>query len=177
MTRSCDRSSTCWPKVYPETRTASEIVQAIATAGTAIGHAEGARILDALFKSVIGGMTVVRALPLRIGSSLASTPLAWRVARDDVAAQRAWTTNLAHERVALDGLSKFLVGQLDGSADRAILVDRLASAMTSGELPPSLPSDSVPLAEQQGVRGRAASLVDQALLRFEKSALLEANTT
>ncbi|MBK9054080.1 MAG: class I SAM-dependent methyltransferase [Chloroflexi bacterium] len=65
---------------------------------------------------------------------IAAQPTVSPYARWQAQTQRQ-VTNLRHERIRLDGLTHFLVIQLDGTVDRAALRERIAAAMQNGSLP------------------------------------------
>lgn len=66
---------------------------------------------------------------------IADMPVASPYARWQ-ARQQLQVTNLRHERIRLDGLTHFLLPQLDGTVDKTMLRERVAAASQTGTLTP-----------------------------------------
>ena len=115
---------------FPETRTLAELTAEVAALDLPGGTKEAeASILDALFKMILVGLVSISTLPVRVGRSSAAKPRAWSLARADIAAGLAWTTNTRHETVNLDVVKLALLPYLDGSYDREMLAERLHAAV------------------------------------------------
>lgn len=83
-------------------------------------------------------------------------------------------TNLCHERVALSDLGRFLIRQLDGSADRAALQEKVLKLMEDGRV--TLRADGLgqaaPARSPGELRSTLADEIDQELDWMARAALL-----
>ena len=159
---------------YPETRTVGQLLKEVASSSGPPVTQAAARIADAVFKMVVGGLVTVSAEPVRTGRATATQPKAWQVARIDAAAKRRSTTNLRHEVARLDVVSTALLPALDGNHDREALQERLLKAVREGEITLIDNKSRQPLKDGAALASAAAEHVDLAIQRLADGGLLEA---
>ena len=78
-------------------------------------------------------------------------------------------SNLRHETITLDEFHRQLLLRLDGTRDRAALVDELAALVATNEL--AIQQEGVEVRDPASVRSVMAKAIDQALVGFARAAL------
>jgi methyltransferase-like protein/2-polyprenyl-3-methyl-5-hydroxy-6-metoxy-1,4-benzoquinol methylase len=81
-------------------------------------------------------------------------------------------TNLRHERIALSGMSYHLLRHLDGSRDRAALLDALAGLVAAGVIEVRQDQDDEPVKDAEQARSILAERLDLVLHHLARAALL-----
>ncbi len=113
---------------------------------------------------ILVGLVSISTVPVRVGRSSAAKPRAWSLARADVAAGLAWTTNTRHETVNLDVVKLALLPYLDGSHDRDMLAERLHAAVRERRIfmKDNKTGEDIqdPAALDKAVRDHVASAID-----------------
>ena len=111
----------------------------------------------------------LHGMPVTFARQASERPVALPIAR--VQAQRGLAvTNRRHEVVRLNDLDKHLIPLLDGTNDRATLIDKLAGVAQSGAL--NVQKDGLTLYDPTEIRGALSSIIDQALANVARMALL-----
>jgi methyltransferase-like protein/2-polyprenyl-3-methyl-5-hydroxy-6-metoxy-1,4-benzoquinol methylase len=121
-------------EVFPATRTVAELETEVRGADhRSIADLEDA-ILDAVFKMIVLGHVNLSTVPLRLGKAAGARPQAWPLSRHDALHGSSWTTNPAHNSVALDVVCTALLPFLDGSHDRDALRQKLLDITREGRI-------------------------------------------
>ena len=134
---------------------------------------EDVRVLgDTLLRAYAGGIIEVYGRPPRFalqpGERPVASPLARLQSRED-----GRVTNLRHYNIEIEHpLGRYLLGRLDGSADRAVLLDDLAALVESGAL--TMPSAGTPSRDGRHVREVLAAELERQLKDLAEHALLVA---
>lgn len=137
------------------------------------GIDEDVRVLgDMLLRAYAGGIIEVYGHPPRFalqpGERPVASPLARRQSRED-----GRLINLRHYNIEIENpLGRYLVGRLDGSLDRAGLVDELAALVESGDL--SIPTGGTAVQDGRGVRELLTAELERQLADLAERALLVA---
>ena len=156
--------------IAPRTQTPEAICAAVVSAGSQDRTEREARVLDALLDMIEADFVTVSASAVRAGDATPQRPCAWPLARSDAAAACAWTTSLAHRIVTLDGPARWLLPQLDGQADRAMLARRLMAALATGEV---AWADGAAADRPALLMSEAVAMVDRLVAFCADNALLE----
>lgn len=119
---------------------------------------------SALLQCALGGFVDLHKYPSSFARTVATRPVASRIARGMVAST-PFVTNLRHAVTELTGLERALLRDLDGTNDRDSLVDHMIRRIDRGEIAVegALPE-----------RAQLAAIIDAALARLAAVALLEA---
>jgi methyltransferase-like protein/cyclopropane fatty-acyl-phospholipid synthase-like methyltransferase len=134
---------------------------------------EDVRVLgDMLLRAYAGGIVEVYGHPpqfaLQPGERPVASPLARLQSRED-----GRVTNLRHYTIEIENpLGRYLLGRLDGSRDRAALLDDLAALVESGAL--TLRTDGSPAHDGRHVREQLAAELERQLMDLGERALLVA---
>lgn len=115
------------------------------------------------------GLAALYVHPPAVATAISTRPIASPVARfDALATFRA--TNLYHEQINLTPLEAHLLGYLDGSHDRASLLNMLIESAMAGTL--TVEQDDRPIREVGLLRDIVAGQLESSLDRFRLAALL-----
>jgi methyltransferase-like protein len=123
-----------------------------------------------LIECAVNGLVQVRSDADRFTCEISARPQAGAWARAESAAGER-VTNRRHEPVPLDEMSRNLLGFLDGTRDRAALLNVLITAAQRGQL--SILRDDLP-ARSSEAAAILEQVLDQALGRIANNALLVA---
>ncbi len=105
----------------------------------------------------------------RFVTTISPRPLASRWARVQATAV-GWVTNLRHESVDLDELSRIVLSYLDGQHDRGTLLNLLLDAVRQGRL--SMMKDGIPAIPNHTGDAILNQALDQSLTRIAAAQLL-----
>jgi len=156
---------------WPSTATPQELVAAACSGGTPCETAAPA-VLDSLFRLMTAGMLQLSTVPVCAGRADAIRPLGWFLARVDASRGAAGTASLHHAPVPLDGPSRTLLPLLDGTRDRAALVQCVLDLMAEGSI--VLQRDGEAVADPDMTRTAVTELVDTTIAKLASAALLSA---
>ena len=114
-------------------------------------------------------MVELHGMPITFARTAGEKPTALPIARWQ--AQRGpVATNRRHEVVRLNDLDKHLVPLLDGTRNRAALVEELTKVAQTGQL--NVQKDGMTLYEPKDISGALSSVMEQALANVARMALL-----
>ena len=156
---------------WPSTATADELIDA-ACSDDAPREAVASAVLNSLFRLMTAGMLQLSTVPVHAGRADATHPLGWSLARADAGRGAAETVSLHHVPVPLDGPSRTLLPLLDGTRDRAALVQCVLELMNQGSI--VLQHDGEAVADPEVTRKAVTELVDSTIARLASNALLSA---
>lgn len=105
----------------------------------------------------------------RFVTTISARPLASRWARVQSSAVD-WATNLRHEAVDLDQISRHVLVYLDGQHDRGMLLNRLLDSISQGRL--SIMKDGLPVVPTQAGDAILEQALDQSLTRIAAAQFL-----
>jgi methyltransferase-like protein/SAM-dependent methyltransferase len=111
----------------------------------------------------------LRVQPLRLALDVSASPLASPLARLQAATGHR-VTNLRHELVALGEFERQVLRCLDGTCDRAALLDRLAELVSQGVL--RVEEDGQMVEDAEKVRRLLGNALDRQLPKLARDALL-----
>jgi methyltransferase-like protein/cyclopropane fatty-acyl-phospholipid synthase-like methyltransferase len=133
--------------------------------------AQDARTLgEVLLRAYAGGIIELHVEPPRFVSEPGQRPVASPLARLQ-SRQNGKVPNLRHYNIPLeDPLGRYLLGILDGSRDRAALLEELVGLVESGEL--AVRGEENPVQEPQQVRELLAGELERQLVDLAERALL-----
>lgn len=121
-------------------------------------------LAGAMLQCAIGGFIEFNRYPTHFATKVSERPVASRLARAKPPTVER-VPNLRHYSVQVSGLERVILMELDGSHDRAYVVDRVMAAIEDGRL---APDGETP--DRQALIG----IVDEVLARLANVALLEA---
>jgi hypothetical protein len=148
--------------VYPETLALDQLGPSEQPIAERIGRA--------VLALVMSGRASVSTLPLSVGRGDEPRPTAWSVARAEAASGQPWITSLHHTGVSALPVLKLLLPLLDGTRDRAALLEAVVSALRSGAIP--VPANEAPLLPES-VAELAERCLEQSLTYLSRQALLQ----
>jgi hypothetical protein len=129
-------------------------------------------VLDSLFRLMTAGMLQLSTVPVHAGRADATCPIGWSLARADASHGAAATVSLYHAPVPLDGPGRTLLPLLDGTRDRAALVQCVLALMDDGSI--VLQHDGEAVADPDITRKAVTELVDSTIATLASHALLSA---
>jgi hypothetical protein len=156
---------------WPSTATPNELIEAACADGTP-REAVTSAVLDSLFRLMTAGMLQLSTVPVRAGRADAARPLGWSLARADARCGAAGTVSHYHAPVPLDGPSRTLLPLLDGTRDRAALVQCVLELMDQGSI--VLQHDGEAVADPDVTRKAVTELVESTIAKLASHALLSA---
>lgn len=156
---------------YPDTRSFQEILTHVAGATGLRLSQVGARISDALVRTVRAGHVTASARPLRVGSADAERPALWSVARAQLRQGQAWVSNQLHTPVQISPGVRLVAALLDGANTRAQIQQRISDAIAAREL---VVDGATGLASRAAQHELAGQLLQSAMMEFRRNALLAA---
>jgi methyltransferase-like protein len=133
--------------------------------------ADGERFAAALLRCYLAGLVELHTRVAPCATVAGERPVASPLARLQ-AERQARVTNLLHRAVVLEDADRLLLGLLDGTRDRRMLVDTLATTVVDGRF--RIERDGATLDDPPAVRGLFADWLDPALRRLASAALLVA---
>lgn len=154
---------------WPATATADELAAAVALDDTP-REAIAAAVLDTLFHLMTTGMLLLSTTPIRAGQAGTTHPVAWSLARADASGGATQTASLHHESVSLDGPSSALLPLLDGTRDRAALIQAVLDMLSRGEI--ELQHDGEQVQDSGVVVTAVTEMIDSTLETLAAAALL-----
>jgi methyltransferase-like protein/cyclopropane fatty-acyl-phospholipid synthase-like methyltransferase len=128
-----------------------------------------ARCLLTAYTSASTGLLDLHVHPPRLAGDVSECPVASLLARLQAATGNR-VTNLCHELVTLDELERHLLPQLDGSRDRAALVETLAGLALRGVL--QVHQGGQPVRDGETLRKLLDRALEQQLPKLARNALL-----
>jgi methyltransferase-like protein/SAM-dependent methyltransferase len=140
--------------------------------GALRGHAggEGAEALaEPLLQCYLAGLVELHAHAARFPLAPGERPVASPLARLQ-AAGSSTVTNLCHRTVGLNEFERQLLRRLDGTQDRAAVLDSLAEAVRAGEL--TIEQEDGPVRDVARARELMAAALEPTLERLARFALL-----
>ncbi len=111
----------------------------------------------------------LHGMPITFARTAGPKPVALPLARWQ-AQKGTMATNRRHEVVRLNDLDKQLLPMLDGTNDRAALVEKLTQAAQAGAL--NVQKDGTTLSDPKDIKQALESVMDQALANVARMALL-----
>jgi methyltransferase-like protein len=163
-----------WPQAvpYPALLTAAQTrLQSASRHDAAATAREGqhlAQCLLSFYTSASTSLVELHVEPPRFVTAVSDRPAASPLARLQAAAG-PHVTNLRHELVGLGDFDRQVVCHLDGSRDRAALLEVLADLVNQGVL--RVQQDGQPVTEATAIRGHLGRALDEALPRLARNAL------
>jgi methyltransferase-like protein/SAM-dependent methyltransferase len=118
-----------------------------------------------------GGLVELHLYPPKFAATVGERPTASALARYQ-ATQGAQVANLRHELVGLSEFGRQVVRHVDGSRNRAALVDLLLRVIDEGTL--SVTDNGQPVSDPARLRGIVTKALDQELATLARNALLMA---
>jgi methyltransferase-like protein/SAM-dependent methyltransferase len=165
-----------WPRALPfaETQAAARarlVGDAVVTQGAAEHARDTRQLAENLLQGFAAGVVELHAHAPPLAAEPGERPLAPAFVRQQ-ARDGTWVTNAWHQFVNLDPLTCLLLHHLDGSRDRAALVEVLAAAVAEGKI--HLERYHRPVTDPDRVRGILRRELDANLRRLGSNALLTA---
>jgi methyltransferase-like protein/SAM-dependent methyltransferase len=159
-----------WPGTLPFAELLTRTRAAAALTDPATAEADTRTLAAALVDSYLGSdMIELHGAPIVVANQVSEKPLALASARLR-AEQGRPVANRRHELVPLNDLESYLLTLLDGTRDRAALVDGCAAAVGAGRL--RLDRDGQEVSDEADVRSTLAGIIDRPLTALAKQALL-----
>ncbi|MCC6869946.1 MAG: class I SAM-dependent methyltransferase [Burkholderiales bacterium] len=163
----------CWPLGVPFAELCSAARGRLGTLPTVLPDAaqtaQDASVLAAEFlQCAAANIVELRPRPLPIALDPGTRPAAYAVARQE-AKTGLQVSNLRHETAVLDEFHRQFLLLLDGTRDRASLVDELTQIVASNAL--AIQQDGVEIRDPASVRRVMATSVDQALVGLARAGL------
>lgn len=159
----------------PATATLEDLTKDLATEVSASGDSDPQAVNDvkhALFNMVLAGIADISTTPVALRPAIAAQPIALPIARSDAGTGMTWTTNARHETVTLDAVQRVLLPLLDGTNDRAALMQELRERVQKGDI--TFNRDGSPLVDQREISNAIDEHVTLALNAFQRALLLAA---
>ena len=162
-----------WPRAVPFAEVLTETCSCLAAAGVEppAGAAAADGLAEALLQCFLVGLIEVQLHAPRFVPRVSERPVACPLARLQ-AADGERVTNLRHRMVLLGGFERQILGLLDGSRDRAAVLDALADAVMSGDV--ALEQDGQPVKDRAQACAMMAAAVGPTLDQLARQALLRA---
>ena len=129
--------------------------------GSATAHGRPAALAEAMLRGAEGGIIEFTTHPPTFTTTASQRPVAGRIARE-ATTMPDFVTNLTHLNTRVSALDRFILARLDGTNDRAQLLAHVTHALEGGVLSIEADPSSLP------------TLIDETLIRFAATALLEA---
>lgn len=160
--------ASAWPRAVAYDELVREITSLLAASGgqAPLSAEKLATLADNLFDCVAHAWIDAHTDRDRFVTTISPRPLASRWARVQSSASD-WVTNLRHESVVLDELSRNVLGYLDGQHDRGMLYKILLDAARQGQL--SIMRGGIPTDAADAILDQA---LDQSLARIAAAQLL-----
>jgi SAM-dependent methyltransferase/methyltransferase-like protein len=153
---------------YPSSSTVDDVMAALPEEARTAENRDHVR--DALFRMVMAGIVTLSCEPVAAAFVVADKPVACPLVRHDAGRGEMATTNLRHERVALDSLGQALLPLLDGTRDAAALDRSVMDAVKAGSL--TFHRDGVAIRAAGELEPVIAQQVQASLQSFRQNALL-----
>jgi len=165
--------ASAWPRAIAYDELVRQITTLLAASGgpTRLPAEEQAALAESLLDCVGHAWIDVYTERDRFVTMISSRPLASRWARVQSSAVD-WATNLRHESVDLDEISRTVLGYLDGQHDRDMLLSCLFECTRQGRL--SIMRDGIPVVPTHAGDVILAQALDQSLARIAAAQLLVA---
>lgn len=128
-----------------------------------------ARALLTAYATAGNRLVELSLLPRAYTTGVSDRPVAFPVARWQATVSQ-FVTNLRHDRVAISSLDRHMLPLLDGTHDRADLLDALVKKWEQGEL--TIRQDDQPVTDREEVMGILAEGIAQQLPRLATACLL-----
>ncbi|MFK7943428.1 MAG: methyltransferase regulatory domain-containing protein [Paracoccaceae bacterium] len=160
---------------FPDTRTPAEIREHLIDLGNIPSDSSELDLLRALFSLVAAQKLEIYSEPQRVGRASDPHPEIWLLARYQAASGQEWVASQSHNVMRVNPGSARILAMLDGTRDRAALIETFSDALADGSLELSkerLPAD-MPRAQILQVAGHA---LDDMLAKVEQQALLRPNS-
>jgi methyltransferase-like protein len=161
-----EHMSNQWPRPITIDELHTACVQRFASSGyfgESLNDLSADDIASTLMEIFASGVLDFCVHPPTVANQVSSRPLATALARLQ-AASGGTVTNLRHENVKLDELSRYLVALLDSKHDLALLSDKVRTAIAKGELTVPQSNPPVDLANLDGLVGNALTALCHASL-------------
>ena len=159
-----------WPQAVPY---AELLAGAVHDTRPANATAQRAVLATDLLGYFISGLIELRLAPLRLTTDIGALPHAWPLARlqaRQASGPVAWVTNLRHENIPLDAVSREVLSRLDGRHDRGALLEHLHGAVRDGRL--TVHSQSQPLTDRDRLDAALVEAFELALRRLAAAGVL-----
>jgi methyltransferase-like protein len=159
-----------WPGTlpFPELLSRSRAAAGLTDPGTA--EADGRNLAGGLVDSYLSSdMVELHGAPIVVANTAGEKPLALPSARIRAEEGRP-VSNRRHELVRLNDLERCLLTLLDGSRDRAALVEECLAVVATGRL--RLDRDGQEVRDPTDVKATLTAIIDQPLTALAKQALL-----
>jgi methyltransferase-like protein/SAM-dependent methyltransferase len=137
--------------------------------GAAAQEGDRRLLAQALLQLYLSNLVALHVRPFPFVREPGDRPLASPLARLQAADGNRVTSRL-HSLVELEGVDRYVLRYLDGTRDRAAVVDALAEAVTSGRV--ELRHDGQPPHNAEEVRALVGAALGPSLCRLASSALL-----
>jgi hypothetical protein len=170
-----DALTEAWPETLGHAELLAQVRKRMKKARVAVPKALETQVNQLLEYLITRGLALYRLDPVRldaVGERIAIDPLLRRaaeLARNDA---DAGIFNAWHENVALPVVERWLLPELDGSRDRAALIESLQAHVAAGHV--AFQRDGKPITDAAGIAASAEEHVDAMLARILQSKLLKA---
>jgi len=121
-----------------------------------------------LMQCAAANMVELRTRPARFSIQAGERPVAWSVARQE-ARTGPHVSNLRHETITLDEFNRQILLRLDGTRDRAALIEELSTLVASNEL--AIQQEGVEVRDPSTVRAIMTQAVDNSLVTLARAGL------
>ncbi|WP_428990307.1 methyltransferase regulatory domain-containing protein [Methylocapsa aurea] len=162
----------CLERLIARFPASSTLDDLLPDAGCADAAERRALARDALLKMTLVGMAIVTIDAIDAAAAPGPRPKGWAIAADDAARGEQVSTNLRHERVALDAVAQALLPKLDGSATAADLAAHLVRLGKEGRL--NFAEHGAPVSDDDAMSRIAEEQTAACLQYLAKAALLTA---
>jgi hypothetical protein len=137
--------------------------------GAAPAAVDNDALADTLLQTFLGGFLDLHVQPPPLVAVVSAKPVASPLARHQAQMGERVTT-LRHRMVELNGLERRVLVLLDGSRDRAAVLDSLVEAVGRGEV--EMTRDGRPLTDLEQVRALLSGRVGPTMDRLARLGLL-----
>jgi methyltransferase-like protein/SAM-dependent methyltransferase len=156
-----------WPATVAYPDLVREVVE-LAGGGTAgVDQSLGVGLLNTYLSADLIELHAAPIPPVGVGER----PAALAVARARLASGEEGVANRRHALLRLSDLDRRILPLLDGTRDRAAVIDRMAELAAAGEL--NVSRQGEPVTDPAEIRGVLGPTLEQALDRFATSCLLK----
>ena len=127
-----------------------------------------------MLSGMAAGVIEWRLSPVGYTTTIGARPVASPLARHQAISSKS-VANLRGESVDLDEIHRQIIRRLDGSADRAQLIEYLVTSLKSGQLLLRREGDDTPVTEEAEIRDLLDPALTKALENLARLSLLQAS--
>lgn len=158
-----------WPQAIPLTELCLLARVRLAGGTVAPDPGDAERVCSEILRCYAAGLLELRVEPLPVAAAISECPVASSIARLQ-ALDGTRVSNLRHESIVLDGLTRQLIQRLDGTHDKADLMEVAVGLVRDGVL--GFRDRGLPIHDPKVIRGMLAQAIPDCLERLHRLALL-----